>query len=120
MLLSGLVLLAQLPCLADLGPSPKRGSWTSCTFAPGSHLQVATGHGSKPMVPFWGFRCTHFRTYSSGWIGMFTGGYDLAFDPLAFCRVLRPGLFPPAEAKRGLSGLRRAQGLELHQVHQPI
>ena len=26
-------------------------------------------------IPFWGFRCTtHFRTYFSGWIGMFTGG----------------------------------------------
>ena len=24
---------------------------------------------------------THFRTYFSGWIGMFAGGYDLAFDP---------------------------------------
>ena len=24
---------------------------------------------------------THFRTYFSGWIGMFTGGYDLDFDP---------------------------------------
>ena len=25
-------------------------------------------------IPFWGFRCTtHFRTYFSGWIGMFTG-----------------------------------------------
>ena len=24
-------------------------------------------HGSKPMVPFWGFRCTtDFRTYVSG------------------------------------------------------
>ena len=27
------------------------------------------GCGSKPTVPFWGFRCTtHFRTYFSGWI----------------------------------------------------
>ena len=32
------------------------------------------GHGSKPMVPFCDRRATHFRTYFSGWIGMFTGG----------------------------------------------
>ena len=31
------------------------------------------------MVPFWGRCTTHFRTYFSGWIGMFTG-YDLDFD----------------------------------------
>ena len=37
------------------------------------------GRGSKPMVPFWGRCSTHFRTYFSGWIGMFTWGYDLDF-----------------------------------------
>ena len=26
------------------------------------------------LVPFWGRCTTHFRTYFSGWIGMFTGG----------------------------------------------
>ena len=32
-------------------------------------------HGSKPMLPFWGFRCTtRFGTYFIGEIGMFTGG----------------------------------------------
>ena len=25
-------------------------------------------------IPFWGRCTTHFRTYFSGWIGMFTGG----------------------------------------------
>ena len=40
------------------------------------------GCGSKPMVPFWGRCTTHFRTYLSGWIGMFTRfGYYLALDP---------------------------------------
>ena len=43
------------------------------------------GCGSKPMVPFWGRRTTHFRAYFSGdWDVHW--GYDLAFD-------LGPGTF---------------------------
>ena len=34
----------------------------------------ACGCGSNPMVPFWGRCTTYFRTYFSGWIGIFTGG----------------------------------------------
>ena len=34
---------------------------------------MPNGHGSKAMVPFWD-RCTRFRTYLSGWIGMFADG----------------------------------------------
>ena len=36
-------------------------------------LRKQVGGGSKPIVPFWGRCTTHFRTYFSGWIGMFTG-----------------------------------------------
>ena len=38
------------------------------------HTTNTHGCGSKPMVPLWGRYTTHFRTYFSGWIGMFTGG----------------------------------------------
>ena len=31
----------------------------------------------------------HFRTYFSGWIGMFTGGYNLGFDPWPFEKMGR-------------------------------
>ena len=43
-----------------------------CIVLPSS-VPLWTGCVSKPMVPFWGRCITHFRTYFSGWIGMFTG-----------------------------------------------
>ena len=49
------------------------------------------------LIPFWGFRCTtHFRTYFSGWIGMFTGGYDLDFDPWP-CQTWSTQPFSPSD-----------------------
>ena len=41
------------------------------------------GRGSKPMGSHFGLGefTTHFRTYFSGWIGMFTGG--MGFGPMA-------------------------------------
>ena len=45
---------------------------------PGVHVAVVvkTVLGSHFGIPFWlvGEFTTHFRTYFSGWIGMFTGG----------------------------------------------
>ena len=38
--------------------------------------------GQNPWLHFGvGEFTTRFRTYLSGWIGMFTWGYDLGFDP---------------------------------------
>ena len=50
------------------------------------------GCGSKPMVPFRGRCTTHFRTYFSGWIGMFTGGTDPW--PCIFSSLLWVGQHP--------------------------
>ena len=48
----------------------------------GSSQSVAIqphGHGSKPMVPFWGFRCTILEPILV--VGLVDVHHDLAFDP---------------------------------------
>ena len=49
------------------------------------------GHGSKPLVLFWGRCTTHFRIYFSGWIESDVHwGYDFDVDPYPFRYVVGP------------------------------
>ena len=62
------------------------GSWTS----PGPVEENELAVGQNQWYHFGvGEFTTHFRTYFSGWIGMFTGGYDLAFDPWPHSHIPR-------------------------------
>ena len=76
---------------------------------------AAIWHGSKPMVPFWGRCTTHFRTYFSGWIGIFTGGtiwiltHGDLFSGLRVCSTSRPGLLEAARSRRPTSAMKSIQ-----------
>ena len=57
------------------GRSQTRHGWPWVKTNGETRIKAILRCNSKPMLPFWGFQCiTRFRTYFSGWIGMFIRG----------------------------------------------